>query len=156
MKTIITTVALVLAMGTGFAQSKVKEANVPKAVLDAFKAGFKGAKADKWEKEKDGNYEAEFKQGGVETSASYSPEGKLMDTEVEMKTADLPKGVSEYVSKNYAGYKISEAAKITDASGKVSYEAEVSKGKEEMDLIFDSNGGFVKKIVEQEDEKDKD
>ena len=154
MKTIITTAALVLAMSAGFAQGKVKEADVPKAVTDAFKAKFPGAKVEKWEKEKDGNYEAEFKVSGVENSANYSADGKLIETEVEMKVADLPKAASDYVTKNYAGYKISEAAKITDAAGKIAYEAEVEKGKEEMDLIFDSNGAFIKKIVENDTEDD--
>jgi hypothetical protein len=156
MKAIIITAALVLAASAGFAQGKVKEAEVPKAVTDAFKAKFKDAKVSKWEKEKDGNYEAEFKQGGAEMSSSFSPAGKMLDTEVEIKTSELPKSVAEYVAKNYAGYKISEAAKITDAAGTVSYEAEVEKGKEELDLIFDSNGGFLKKTDESGEEKDDD
>jgi hypothetical protein len=44
------------------------------------------------------------------------------------------------VKAHYPGAKISEAGKVTDANGKISYEAEV-KGK---DLVFDENGNFVK------------
>ena len=48
-----------------------------------------------------------------------------------------------------------EASKITTPEGVVSYEAEVKKGKEEMDLIFDANGTFLKKETEAHDDKDK-
>ena len=166
MKTIITVAVVMLVGNTAFAQTKVKEADVPKDVVESFNQNFKGAKVEKWEKEKDGNYEAEFdmvrvnmdkansKKEEVEMSANFKPDGTLIQTETEMKVADLPKTISEYVSKNYAGYKISEAARITDPAGVISYEAEVEKGKEEFDLIFDMNGGFLKKEVESGEEKD--
>lgn len=153
MKTIITVAALVLVVNTGSAQ-KVKESEVPKAVLTSFQENFKGAKAEKWEREKNGEFEAEFDWNKTETSANFSTDGKLLQTETEMKVAALPKTITDYIAKNYAGYKTSEAAKIVDASGKISYEAEVEKGKEEMDLIFDENGGFLKKEVEAAEDKD--
>lgn len=154
MKTIITAAAFVFAINTLSAQ-KVKEAEVPKAVTESFTENFPGSKAKEWEKEKD-TYEAEFNLNKVETSASFSADGKLMETETEIATSALPKAVTDYVTKNYAGHKLSEASKITDAKGVVTYEAEVKKGKEEMDLIFDSNGAFVKKEVEEKGTKDKD
>ena len=51
----------------------------------------------------------------------------------------------EYVKKTYKEDEVKEASKITDANGTVTYEAEV-KGK---DLIFDSNGNFIKAIKDQ-------
>ena len=154
MKTIITSAALVFVINTVSAQ-KIKESEVPKAVTESFTKNFPGSKAKEWEKEKDA-YEAEFNLNKVETSASFSADGKLMETETEIATSALPKAVADYVTKNYAGHKLSEASKIVDAKGTVTYEAEVKKGKEEMDLIFDSNGVFVKKEVEEHDAKDKD
>ncbi len=154
MKTIITAVALVFVANTSSAQ-KVKESEVPKAVLSSFQEHFKGAKVEKWEKEKNGEFEAEFDLNKVETSANFSTDGKLLETETEMKVSELPKTVTDYITKNYGDYKTSEAAKIVDAAGKVSYEAEVKKGKEEMDLIFDANGAFVKKEVEAKEADDK-
>jgi hypothetical protein len=154
MKSIITVAALVLAGNVTLAQTKIKEADVPKAVLGSFQQNFKGAKVEKWEKEKNGEYEAEFTLNKQEQSANFSTDGKLLQTETEIKVSELPKAVSEYVTKNYAGYKISEAAKIVDPAGVISYEAEVEKGKEEFDLIFDSNGGFLKKEVESGEDKD--
>ena len=154
MKTIFTAAALVFAINTLSAQ-KVKEAEVPKAVTESFAKNFPGTKAKEWEKEKD-NYEAEFDLKKVETSATFSADGKLMETETEIATNALPKAFTNYVTKNYAGHKLSEASKIVDAAGTITYEAEVKKGKEEMDLMFDSNGTFIKTEVEAKDTKDKD
>ena len=141
--TIITAAALVFMVNTASAQ-KVKETEVPKAVVTSFQNNFKGVKVEKWEKEKDGGYEAEFDLNKIETSATFSADGKLQETEQEIKVSTLPKPISDYIAKNYIGHKITEAAKITDASGKMMYEAEIKKGKEEKDLIFDESGNFIK------------
>lgn len=154
MKTIITAAALVFTINTLSAQ-KVKEAEVPKAVTESFSKNFPGSKAKEWEKEKD-TYEAEFNLNKVETSASFKADGTLFETETEIAASALPKAVTDYVTKNYAGHKLSEASKIVDDKGTVTYEAEVKKGKEEMDLLFDANGTFLKKQVEEKGAKDKD
>ncbi len=148
MKNLIFIVAL--SLGVGFANAqKVKEADVPAAVKDGFKKQFPASKVEGWEKE-GGNYEAEFDQNKVEASALFDASGKLLETEVEIKVSELPKAVTDYMNKNVPGKKIKEASKITDAAGKISYEAEAG----EADYIFDANGGFVKKEVEKEDDKD--
>mgnify|MGYP001601990137 CR=1 FL=1 len=87
----------------------------------------------------------------VEGTVLISPDGTILETEDEVELNTLPKAISEYVSKNFGGKKISEAYKITDAAGVVSYEAEV--GKDE--YMFDANGTFTKK-VEKKEEKDDD
>jgi len=53
----------------------------------------------------------------------------------------LPAAVVPYIAANYKGAKIKEAGKVTNASGKIMYEAEI-KGR---DLIFGEKGGFIKK-----------
>jgi hypothetical protein len=153
-------VALCLGITAGYAQ-KVKAEEVPVAVKDAFTKKYPGLKAE-WEKE-DGNYEAEFdgkqmkvnmesgksSKAEVEGSVLISPDGSILETEEEIETSTLPKGVSEYVTKNLGGKKIAEAFKITNASGAISYEIEI--GKDE--YLFDNSGAFVKKI-DKKDEKD--
>ena len=54
--------------------------------------------------------------------------------------SELPANVTAYVKSHYNGAKITEAGKVTDAKGKLSYEAEVNR----KDVIFDENGNFVK------------
>ena len=140
--------ALSLGFGSAYAQ-KVKEADVPAAVKESFAKKYAGAKVEKWEKE-GAEFEAEFDMGKVETSASFDASGNFLQQEVEIKVAELPKAVSEYVTKNLAGKKIKEASKITDVKGTVMYEAEV----DEADYIFDSNGSFLKKEVETDKDDD--
>lgn len=135
---------------------KIKESEVPKAVVSAFQLQFKGAKVKVWEKE-NGKFEVEFVFNKKESSANFSADGKLIDSEIEIQTSELSKTVNDYVAKNYVGYKIVEASKITDAEGKITFEAEVLKVKEKLDLIFDDKGNFIKKKIEAHDNKeDKD
>jgi uncharacterized membrane protein YkoI len=145
--TIITAAIIVLSMHNASAQ-KLKETEVPKAVLTSFQTHFKGAKADEWEKEKSGEYEAEFKMNKIEMSANFSTDGTLQETEQEIAPSALPKAITDYITKNYAGSKIQEAAKIIHASGKITYEAELKKDKQEMELLFDETGHFIREVVE--------
>ena len=120
---------------------KVKEADVPSEVKQAFQNKFTQVKEVKWEKE-DGKFEVNFEQGDHEMSAVFTPSGMLEETEMEIKVNELPSVITTYISSNYKGAKVKEAAKITKANGEVNYEAEV-KGS---DLIFDKNGKFIKKV----------
>lgn len=129
----------------------LKESEVPAAVKTAFTSMYPSAASVKWEKE-NGNYEAEFKESGTETSAIFDGSGTYIQTEVEIAVKLLPRAVTEYVSKNLAGKNINEAAKITDAKGTVTYEAEA--GNE--DYIFDANGNFLKKDSDSGDTEDDD
>lgn len=154
MKTTISTIALCLGFSILNAQ-EVKEADVPKIVKDAFSKKYAGAKVEEWTKE-DADYEAEFKLNKKESSALFSGDGSFKEVEQEIKISELPKGVADYCAKTFAGYKLSEASKITDSTGKVMYEAEMEKGKEHFDAIFDSNGTFMKKTEPTTKEEDKD
>ena len=126
--------------------------DTPAAVKTKFASEYPTVKKVKWDNE-DGKFEAHFEVGGVETSATYDASGNKLETESEIETSALPKAVSEYLAKNYAGQKIKEAAKIVDAKGTLMYEAEVKEG----DLIFDSNGKFIElKVAKKEDKEDDD
>jgi hypothetical protein len=76
--------------------------------------------------------------------------GNIIEKEVEISLNELPTKAKEFVSKNYSGQKIKEAAKITDAKGIITYEAEV-KGK---DLLFDSYGNFINEEIDQKKDND--
>lgn len=123
--------------------------DAPAAVKASFAKLYPNVTKVKWGKE-DANYEAEFDVNKVETSCLFDASGNLLETETEIDISALPKGVSDYVSKNYAGEKIKEASKIVDSENTTTYEAEVKAG----DLIFDANGTFMKKVVEQKDDDD--
>jgi hypothetical protein len=117
---------------------KLDASKVPGPVKDAFAKQFPSASAT-WEKE-DGNYEAGFESREHKMSALFDANGNMSESEIEIKAAELPAAVTEYIQTNYKGYSIKEAAKITRANGEINYEAEVN-GK---DLLFDINGKFIK------------
>jgi DNA gyrase/topoisomerase IV subunit A len=133
-----------ILLGAMFAVSfanaqKVSDKEVPTVVKNTLQKSYPNAKEIKWEKEK-ANYEAEFEVNETDYSLLIDVSGNILETEID----ELPAKAKEYVSKNYAGQKIKETAKITDSKGVVTYEAEI-KGK---DLIFDSNGNFIKEVKE--------
>lgn len=149
MKKTILFLAVGFTVTTATAQ-KMKEKDVPLAVNTAFTTKYPKTEAKSWEREK-ANFEVEFDYNKAEMSLLIDPNGKILETETEIKPAELPKAVTDYCTKNLAGKKIKEASKITDDKGTVTYEAEV----DEADYIFDSTGAFIKKEVEdKKDNKD--
>lgn len=133
---------LILAIGfaaiTASAQ-KMKDADVPAIVKATFTKTYPNTKIGSWEKE-NGNYEAEFDLNKNEMSVLIGPNGQLMETETEIKVSELTKTITDYCAKNYPGKKITEASKIVDDKGVVTYEAEINK----MDVLFDADGKFIK------------
>jgi len=118
--------------------------NCPKPVLAAFKKAFPTAKKVKWstEKAKDKSvlHEAEFKNDKQEMSATYTEQGTLVETEMDITKADVPAAVMAAVAKSYPKAVIKEYAKITRASGAVVYEIEVKDGGKSKDLLFNPEG----------------
>lgn len=133
-------VALFATIVFGAQAQKIASASVPAAVKAAFAKQFPTATA-KWEKE-DGKYEAGFKSGREERSALFTTDGTMTESEVGMKSADLPTKVLAYVKQHYNGKHIKAGAKITKADGTVIYEAEVNG----VDVLFDVDGNFLKEV----------
>jgi hypothetical protein len=142
MKKLALLVVAVMITSLTFAQ-KMQEKEVPAPVKNAFQKQYPTASDVKWDKEGE-KFEASFDLNKTDNSVLFDAQGNIFETEVEIELNQLPKGVLEYVKANYKGQKVKEAAKITDAQGKVTYEAEI-KG---MDLLFDANGKFIKEVKE--------
>jgi hypothetical protein len=136
-----TTAAILIAslMGVAAIAQNLKSTQVPLAVRSAFEKAYPAVKTVKWEKE-NGDFEAGFKQGPTEMSAVFKANGTLKESEATINKATLPATIIVYIKQHYKGIAIKEAAKITKANGEINYEAEV-KGN---DLLFDSNGKFIK------------
>lgn len=140
MKKLTLTMVGALITSITFAQ-KVSDKDVPVGVKSSFQKQYPNVEETKWEIE-NSNYEAEFEINETDYSVVINPSGNILETEIEINVNELPANMKEYISKNYAGKKVKEAAKIIDATGMVVYEAEI-KG---MDLIFDSKGKFIKEV----------
>jgi hypothetical protein len=119
----------------------LKTKDVPQVVKTALMKKYPEATKVGWEKEK-GNYEANWGgKSGEDNSAAFTPAGEFVEIVKAIKVSELPAAVAPYVAAHYNGAKIKEAGRVTDATGKTMYEAEI-KGS---DLIFDEKGNFIKK-----------
>lgn len=141
MKKITLFIPLSVAAAMIVSAQKLTLADVPAKVKATFAKQHPSLATVKWEKEK-GDYEAGFKMDGKTISELYSADGTMKESEVDIKTSELPSSVQGYVKNHYKGSGIREAAKITAANGTVTYEAEVKK----MDVIFDAAGNFLKEV----------
>ncbi|MDZ4747553.1 MAG: PepSY-like domain-containing protein, partial [Saprospiraceae bacterium] len=129
----------------------IKKRDVPPAVITGFSALYPNASKVKWENE-DGMYEGSFLIAKKETSLLFSRDGILVQTENEIAIADLPSGVTEYVSKNYPSATIEEATKVTDIEGNVNYEIEAAS----FDILFSSTGQMLSQEKEDDEEDDEE
>jgi hypothetical protein len=69
-------------------------------------------------------------------------------TKTEIKSADLPKAITDNIAKDYAGYNIAKAFKV-DTKGTISYRVMVKDAKGELILFYDKDGNFVRKQAPQ-------
>ena len=140
-----------LIASLGVAQ-KIDANKVPKAVTDAFAKAYPGVKGVKWDKEKE-LFEASFDNNKQDMSVLFDANGTVKEVETEIEQKDLPASVKNSLAKEYADYKVKEAAKIS-ADGVTTYEAEVTQGKKSFDFIFDANGKLLKKVETTKEKKE--
>ena len=159
MKKIILSIALVLLIIGVQAQEKKdhskfeKKTVIPERVKKAFAAKYPNVKNVKWDLEKQGQYEAEFKLAKVKTSVLIDENGSVLEVENEINKKELPQAVQNTLKTDFSGYEIEEMEKV-EANGVVTYEMDAEQGKEEFELVFDVNGKLLSKEVEKEDEND--
>jgi len=153
---------LIIIVLFAFAASASAQQNdssgAPINVVQAFKTAHPQAKNVTWDKEGI-NYEANYKENEKAYSVVITTVGKILETEQEITTSELPSGVIKYISDNYKGYTLTGAARIEDNSGNVTYEAEINKGNTSKDVMFDQSGKplkLKKETKENEEREDED
>jgi hypothetical protein len=67
-------------------------------------------------------------------------------SKVTVKVADLPKAITENVAKNYVGFSIKEATKVTE-NNIVTYDVKITKGATSETLVYDKDGKFLRKMT---------
>lgn len=142
MKTKVLSIALLITISTQ--AQKIHKSNVPSPVTKAFVQKYPSSKVEKWEKE-GANYEAEFELNNVESSAVFDENGNFKEIEQEIALNELPKKALIYCSQQYVNHQLTEAAKIINSNGSITFEAELKKGEDHFDILFDENGTFIKK-----------
>jgi uncharacterized membrane protein YkoI len=146
--------ASVLVTAARADEEKVPLDKVPKAVLDAVKAKFEGAKLLGAAKEKeDGKtiYEITLEHKGFKIDASFTEEGKVVSIEKTIPAKDLPKAVSEALEAKYPKSTIKLAEEVTEDE-KVKFEVViVTAENKKLEVVLDREGKVLK-----EEKKDKD
>ncbi len=148
MKNLIVVLLVVFTAVTISAQMK-HEVKVTEKAKACFAKHYPNVSEVKWGMEGKSEFEAEFKDHGKSISVVIDAEGNLKETETDIAKSELPKGVEEYVAKHHKGWSITEAAKIVNAKGVVTFEAQISKGKVNKDLTFTKDGNPVGKSLEK-------
>lgn len=119
---------ITLVITSGVMAQDLKSKDVPKVVKAALVSKYPQAAKVSWEKEK-GNFEANWGgKSGEDNSASFTPKGEFVEIVNAIKISELPSPVVPYVAAHYKGAKIKEAGRVTDAAGKIRYEAEIKGG----------------------------
>ena len=65
---------------------------------------------------------------------------------VTIKAADLPRSITDNVARNYTGFTIKEAQKVTEKNI-VSYNVMINKGTTSETLVYDKDGKFLRKMT---------
>jgi uncharacterized membrane protein YkoI len=134
-------------------EEKVPLDKVPKAVLKAVKAKFKGAELVGAQTEKeDGKtlYEINLKDKGQAVDVTVMPDGKIVSIERTIAAKDLPRPVTEGINRKYPKADFKRVEEITEGD-KTNYEVLlVTDGKKTIEVVLDRDGKIVK-----EEAKDK-
>jgi hypothetical protein len=128
-----------------------KSPKIPELVTQAFSKQFPTIKKVKWSVEKSGEYEVEFNFSKAETSVLFDEKGTILEVETEISKKELPETIKTSLKTDFAEYKIGEVEKVV-TNGVTTYEMEAKKGKDKFDLIFDTNGKFLKKEVDKDND----
>lgn len=156
----VLTMAAVLGLIVGLAPARADEKeiplkDVPKAVIDAIKAKFPGAKLKEAAKEEeDGKtvYEVELVFNNDEYTVEASADGKILAVEKEIEVEDLPAAVTAALKAKYPGAKLDEAEEVTEGTT-ISYEVIVKTAdKKTWEVKLDKTGKILK--TEEADDKD--
>lgn len=143
-----------MAFVMGISAMNQKDEKIPAAAKTGFATKFPDAQKVKWSVEKPGEFEAEFKQNGTQTSVLVDDKGNMLETETRIKEAELSQGVKDAIAKDFAGYKIDKIEKVTDTNGVTTFEMEAVKGKDKFEISFDSNGKLLSKESLKEEKED--
>ncbi|HTA62982.1 MAG TPA: PepSY-like domain-containing protein [Bacteroidia bacterium] len=154
MKAIIFATAIICLGATATYAQKIATDKVPTNVQVSFKKQFAQANKVEWEME-EADYEVNFKNSGVESSAKYNKDGGWLSTEQEIKKTELPASVKQAVDKDFPKAELDEIEKVTYPNNKTDYEMEVEVGKQKFEVLYSTEGKQLKKEEMKKEEKNK-
>ncbi len=133
-------------------EGKVSLDKVPKAVLKAVKAKFKGAELVSASTENDNGkliYEIILKDKGQQVDVSVSSGGKILSYEKTIDAKDLPRPVREAIKSKYPKAEYKRIEELTE-DGKTSFEVLIVTGnKKTIEVVLDREGKILKETKEE-------
>ena len=149
-KVILIAMGLWLTSSSALAQeSKVREKDVPQAVIAAFKSGYPNASVRGYAKEKEQGklfYEIESKDGATMRDILFNPDGTVAEVEETLDPTDLPAEAQQLIQSKYPKAVVSKPEKVTQGD-KIEYEVSARRGKQRISLVFDATGKLLKNTV---------
>ena len=116
---------------------------VPDVVGLAFEQKYPNEKKEKWNIDRNGNYEAQFKEGGELFKADFTPDGMWIETETSLKKKDLPKAVKEAIKTQYKDVKIVEIERTDHYKKGLFYDVEFKQNGKKFDIEFNAEGTII-------------
>jgi len=140
MKRTITFLLFLFVNVVAFAQF-FNTSHVPEAIRENLEKQFPHLRNLTWSKEQ-GGYQASFDTHRKHIYVLYSLDGAEVAQVTEVHKARLPRNVRKTLKKNYNTFQLLGATKIEspEANG---YEAEIVKGAEAYELVFNERGWLV-------------
>lgn len=139
------TVVLAICLGSVLAsaqEAKIREKDVPAAVLNAFKSAYPNATVRGYAKEKENGklyYEIESTDGTTKRDLLYHPDGTVAEIEETIADTDLPSAAQDLIHTQYPKAVVLRAEKVTKGD-KIEYEVSARQGKRRIGLAFDAEG----------------
>ncbi len=116
---------------------------VPEEVKQAFAAKYPGEDEPDWRVDRNGNYEAHFKQDGDKYRADFSPSGKWVETERSIKKKELPDAVKATLEEKYKDVKIVELEWVNHAQKGIFYDVELKELGQKFDVEINEQGTII-------------
>lgn len=126
--------ALIIAGSALFAQ------DVPSSVSKAFQVKFPKAQDTEWDMN-DLDYVANFYEGDLSKSATFSEEGKLMETRTSLDEA--PAVIAKAVKTSFNGATVDGVTLIETGGGNESYEISASNDDASYSIVADKTGKIL-------------
>ena len=149
---------LVLTMAILADEEKVPLDKVPKAVLDAVKTKFPGAKLLGAGKEKeDGKtvFEIQIKYKDHTIDVTVTPEGKIGLVEKLISEKEVPEVVTKAFKAKFGKATVKKIEEISKDDKVTAYEYLIELDKKMLEVKFDPKGKFLAEEKKPEEKKDK-
>jgi hypothetical protein len=133
----------------------ISESDVPQDVFISFKYKYPDATISSWESVA-GNFLAHFKLSDQEGKAEFTANGKWIASRFVIAEKELPSPIVTYFRDNYRNkdYQLTLSELVKDGNGETYYYLQTKKSglnqRKPVELFFDLNGGFLRKIEPEE------